>query len=197
MGNALFSQKSQLSEKSTSVLLLLIHMSDTQQTQIDPLIALIAQQTALQVQIDRLIAQQATPPSSTGGRSSSSSVSASMNLSQRIPSIERLGGRCGRRRASRGHSTRANNSKSNEEDELSGEGESEKTISHHLLPETHKSRWSEYPILGPLSRIEQGKEEADLPSLLTNRRTELVPQSLTGSHVGIMLKKLKRDSGRK
>lgn len=33
------------------------------QTQIDPLIGLIAQQAALQVQIDKLIAQRASPPS--------------------------------------------------------------------------------------------------------------------------------------
>ena len=45
-------------------------MSGTQKTQTDPLIALVAQQAALQVQIDHLIAQRATPPPSIRERSS-------------------------------------------------------------------------------------------------------------------------------
>ena len=116
-------------------------MSDSQRTQTDPLITLIAQQAALQVQIDRLIAQRATPPPSPGGRSSSASISASMNQSQRIPAIERLGGRRRRRRANRGHTVMTNINMADEGDEVSEEGESEETIPSP--PKTHKLMWLE------------------------------------------------------
>ena len=62
---ALFSQKSQLFKNCTSVLLSVVNMSGIQQTQTDPLIVLVAQQAALQVQIDQLIVQRATHPPST------------------------------------------------------------------------------------------------------------------------------------
>ena len=96
-------------------------MSDTQRTQTDPLIALVAQQAALQLQIDRLVAQRTTPPPTTEKGQDSVSVSASARPSQRISAIERLGGRR-RRQASRGRSRNTN-----KEDELSSEGESERT----------------------------------------------------------------------
>ena len=56
------------------------------------------------------------------------SVSSYVNPSQRIPALERLGGRRRRRRTSCSRSTKADNSRTSEGNELFSEGESEKTI---------------------------------------------------------------------
>ena len=102
-------------------------MSDTQQTQTDPLIALVAQQSALQLQIDRLMAQRTTPLPATAGRQNPATASASASPSQRISAMERLGSRR-RRQASRGHSKKISSGRTDGENELSSEGESEKTV---------------------------------------------------------------------
>lgn len=76
------------------------------QTQIDHLVRLIAQQDALQVQINRLIAQRASTPLSIKNGLALVSAFAYTPYSICILAINRLGNHCKRPRKNRGENSR-------------------------------------------------------------------------------------------
>ena len=89
-------------------------------TQADPLVDLIAQQVILQTEIDRLMAQRATPPLRTGN----THASASTSVSVRVSALNRLGNRHRRFMRSHDNGQGTMNSRTNEEQESSDEYES-------------------------------------------------------------------------
>src|SRR3984885_6032192 len=112
-------------------------MPSSRQSQPDPLIELVAQQAALQVRIDRLIAQRETPPASSRSQSFSTTESSpTCPVPVRVPAMQRLGDRCGGSRGSRGRTSEYESDRSGSRRESS----SEKLAATPSLPAAGEAR---------------------------------------------------------
>src|ERR1700733_9461148 len=112
-------------------------MPSSRQSQPDPLIELVAQQAALQVRIDRLIAQRETPPASSRCRSRSTTESSpTLPVPVRVPAMQRLGDRYGGSRGSRGGTSEYESDRSGSKRESS----SKKLAATPSLPTAREAR---------------------------------------------------------